>query len=160
PFLDPVAKGDPVPCEPELRRIVVRGDERTGGQRLAAELRHREAVTGRELDLTLNRLPHRRSVSRLSVRRCLRSVNVRAASVKISLTPRTSEFYELFARAGENALDVARLVERRFHEHPNSGVTQEQVKAAETAGDQITHDLIQLLNTQYLTPFDREDIYQ
>ena len=80
--------------------------------------------------------------------------------MKISLTPRTSEFYELFARAGENALDVARLVERRFHEHPNSGVTQEQVKAAETAGDQITRDLIQLLNTQYLTPFDREDIYQ
>ncbi len=83
-----------------------------------------------------------------------------AAAVKISLTPRTSEFYDLFARAGEHALVVARLVERRFHEHPNSGVTQEQVKAAETAGDQITHDLIQLLNTQYLTPFDREDIYQ
>jgi uncharacterized protein Yka (UPF0111/DUF47 family) len=85
---------------------------------------------------------------------------VPAAAVKISLTPRTSEFYDLFARAGEHALVVARLVERRFHEHPNSGVTQEQVKAAETAGDQITHDLIQLLNTQYLTPFDREDIYQ
>jgi predicted phosphate transport protein (TIGR00153 family) len=66
----------------------------------------------------------------------------------------------LFAKAGENALDVARLVERRFREHPNSGVTQEQVKAAETAGDTITRDLITLLNTQYLTPFDREDIYQ
>jgi uncharacterized protein len=79
--------------------------------------------------------------------------------VKISLTPRTTEFYELFARAGENALEVARLVERRFREHPNSGVTQEQVKAAETAGDVITREIIQLMNTQYLTPFDREDIY-
>jgi uncharacterized protein len=79
--------------------------------------------------------------------------------VKISLTPRTSEFYVLFAQAGENALEVARLVERRFREHPNSGVTQEQVKAVETAGDTITRDLIQLLNTQYLTPFDRDDIY-
>ncbi len=66
----------------------------------------------------------------------------------------------LFARAGENALEVARLVERRFREHPNSGVTQEEVKTAETAGDVITRDLIVLLNTQYLTPFDREDIYQ
>ena len=79
--------------------------------------------------------------------------------MRISLTPRTSEFYALFARDGENALEVARLVERRFREHPNSGVTQEQVKSAETLGDTITHDLIQLLNTQYLTPFDREDIY-
>ena len=79
--------------------------------------------------------------------------------MRISLTPRTSEFFVLFARDGENALEVARLVERRFKEHPNSGVTQEQVKSAETLGDTITHDLIQLLNTQYLTPFDREDIY-
>jgi uncharacterized protein len=80
--------------------------------------------------------------------------------MKISLTPRTTEFFVLFASAGENALEVAHLVERRFREHPNSGVTQEQVKAAETAGDVITRDLIVLLNTQYLTPFDREDIYQ
>jgi hypothetical protein len=80
--------------------------------------------------------------------------------MKISLTPKTTEFFVLFAHAGENALEVARLVELRFREHPNSGVTQEQVKAAETAGDVITRDLITLLNTQYLTPFDREDIYQ
>jgi predicted phosphate transport protein (TIGR00153 family) len=79
--------------------------------------------------------------------------------VRLSLTPRTSEFFVLFARAGANALEVARLVERRFREHPNSGITQEQVKAEETEGDGITRELIQLLNTQYLTPFDRDDIY-
>lgn len=80
--------------------------------------------------------------------------------MKIRLTPRTTEFFKHFARAGENALHVARLVERRFREHPNSGVTQEQVKAEETEGDHITRDLITLLNTQYITPFDREDIFQ
>jgi predicted phosphate transport protein (TIGR00153 family) len=79
--------------------------------------------------------------------------------MRISLTPRTTEFFTLFAKAGENALGVARLVERRFREHPNSGVTQEQVKAVENAGDDLTRELITLLNTQYLTPFDREDIY-
>jgi len=84
---------------------------------------------------------------------------VPSPDVKISLTPRTSEFYELFSRAGENALVVARLVERRFREHPNSGVTQDEIKAAETQGDSVTRDLIRLLNTQYLTPFDRDDIY-
>ncbi|HET9461723.1 MAG TPA: DUF47 family protein [Gaiellaceae bacterium] len=80
--------------------------------------------------------------------------------MRISLTPRTSEFYVLFAKAGENALETARLVERRFREYPSSGVTQEQIKAVETAGDGLTRDLINLLNTQYITPFDREDIYQ
>jgi uncharacterized protein len=80
--------------------------------------------------------------------------------MRISLSPRTTEFFTLFAKDGENALETARLVERRFREHPTSGVTQEQVKAVETAGDGITRDLITLLNTQYITPFDREDIYQ
>jgi uncharacterized protein Yka (UPF0111/DUF47 family) len=79
--------------------------------------------------------------------------------MRLSLVPRTSEFYDLFARAGANALEVARLAERRFHEWPSSSVSQEDVKAAETAGDRLTHDIIQLLNTQYVTPFDREDIY-
>ena len=78
----------------------------------------------------------------------------------LRLIPRTDEFFALFAQSGENALEVARLVDRRFAEHPSSGVTQEQVKAAETAGDRVTHDLILLLNTQYLTPFDRDDIYK
>jgi uncharacterized protein Yka (UPF0111/DUF47 family) len=80
--------------------------------------------------------------------------------MRISLTPKTTEFFSLFAYAGENALEVAHLVERRFRGHPNSGVTQEQVKSSETVGDAITRDLITLLNTQYLTPFDRDDIYQ
>src|SRR5919197_5275559 len=80
--------------------------------------------------------------------------------MRISLTPRTSEFFTLFGKAGENALEVSRLVERRFREHPSSGVTQEQVKLEETRGDEITRDLITLLNTQYITPFDRDDIFQ
>ncbi len=80
--------------------------------------------------------------------------------MRLSLVPRTNEFFDLFRRAGENALEAARLAERRFREWPNASVTQEDVKAVETAGDAITRDLIQLLNTQYITPFDREDIYQ
>jgi uncharacterized protein len=80
--------------------------------------------------------------------------------VRLSLVPRPTEFYELFSQAGANALVCARQAQTRFSEYPNSSVTQADVKATETAGDQITRDLIQLLNTQYVTPFDREDIYE
>ena len=79
--------------------------------------------------------------------------------MKLSLVPRTSEFYDLFSRAGANALEAARLIERRFREYPNASVSQADVKAVEHEGDTITRELIQLLNTQYITPFDREDIY-
>lgn len=80
--------------------------------------------------------------------------------MRLRLTPRTTEFYDLFTKAGENALQAARYAEIRFREFPNSSITQADVKAIETNGDQITHDLINLLNTQYMTPFDREDIYE
>ena len=80
--------------------------------------------------------------------------------MRLSLVPRPTEFYDLFARAGENALEAARSAEIRFREYPNSSVTQADVKAIETAGDQLTLELMTLLNTQYVTPFDREDIYE
>ncbi|MBD0290712.1 MAG: DUF47 family protein [Thermoleophilia bacterium] len=80
--------------------------------------------------------------------------------MRLALVPRTTAFYELFAEAGANALAAARKAEERFREYPNATVTQADVKEAEHAGDRITHDIIQLLNTQYVTPFDREDIYQ
>jgi uncharacterized protein len=80
--------------------------------------------------------------------------------MRLALVPRPTEFYDLFTQAGENALEAARKAEDRFRDFPNSAVTQADIKAIEHAGDRITHDIIQLLNTQYVTPFDREDIYQ
>jgi predicted phosphate transport protein (TIGR00153 family) len=77
--------------------------------------------------------------------------------MRFALVPRQSEFYDLFAAAGENALAAARVVEQRFQnqsEHP-----QDELKELEHTGDRLTGELIGLLNTQYVTPFDREDIY-
>ena len=48
--------------------------------------------------------------------------------------PPSDAFYDLFARAGENALEAARSAETRFREYPYSSVTQADVKAIETAG--------------------------
>ncbi len=79
--------------------------------------------------------------------------------MKLSLVPRTHEFYDLFARAGANALEAARQAEIRFRDFPNSTVTHARIKEIEREGDTITRDLIRLLNTQFVTPFDREDIY-
>ena len=80
--------------------------------------------------------------------------------MRLALVPRTTEFYDLFTRAGQNALEAARLVERRFGEFPEDTVRQSDVKALETAGDDLTREILELLNTQYITPFDREDIYE
>ena len=80
--------------------------------------------------------------------------------MRLTLVPRTREFYDLFAEAGANALQVARSAEIRFREFPDSSVTQDEIKALEHEGDRVTRELVQLLNTQYVTPFDREDILE
>ena len=75
--------------------------------------------------------------------------------MRISPSPKTTEFFTLFGRAGENALEVARLVERplpgasELGGHPGAGEKEE------TEGDTLARDLVTLLNTQYVTPFDR-----
>jgi uncharacterized protein len=79
--------------------------------------------------------------------------------VRLAFTPKTTEFYVLFSRAGENVLEVARLAERRFAQVPESEVRQREIKQLEHEGDRITREIVELLNTQYITPFDREDIY-
>jgi len=80
--------------------------------------------------------------------------------MKLSLVPRTTEFYDLFTAAGENALATARKAEERFGTFPERVVHQQEVKELENRGDDLTRQIIELLNTQYITPFDREDIYE
>ena len=80
--------------------------------------------------------------------------------MRLALVTRANEFYDLFARAGVNALAAARLAEIRFREHPSASVPQEVMKELEHEGDRLTRRTIELLNTRYVTPFDREDIYQ
>jgi uncharacterized protein len=79
--------------------------------------------------------------------------------MRLALVPRTGEFYDLFAAAGRNAHEAARLAEIRFRETPDPSVPQARVKELERDGDRITAAVFELLNTQYVTPFDREDIY-
>ena len=80
--------------------------------------------------------------------------------MRLAFVPKTTEFYDLFTRAGENLLATASLAEQRFREFPETSVEHGQVKELENRGDELTRELLVLLNTQYITPFDREDIYE
>ena len=77
--------------------------------------------------------------------------------VKLSILPKSTRFYDMFAEAGANVVAAARLIERRFA-NP-SEIPHAEIKALEHVGDDLTGQIITLLNTQYVTPFDREDIF-
>jgi predicted phosphate transport protein (TIGR00153 family) len=78
----------------------------------------------------------------------------------ISLIPRDRAFFDLFVEAGENTLRAARLLQEMLDTWPDdpSGLARDILKA-EQKGDRITHDIVQRLNTTFITPMDREDIY-
>jgi uncharacterized protein len=79
--------------------------------------------------------------------------------VRLSLLPRDRTFFDLFIEAGENTLKASRLLDQMMATWPDSGDLSKQVVDAEHEGDRITHAIVQRLNSTFVTPIDREDIY-
>ena len=81
--------------------------------------------------------------------------------VRISLVPQRREFYDLYNRAAENNVAVARLLVRLLEGFPNDRDTlARDIKDAEHEGDRLTHEVVDLLNRTFVTPFDRDDMYR
>jgi predicted phosphate transport protein (TIGR00153 family) len=78
---------------------------------------------------------------------------------RLSLLPRDRTFFDLFIEAGQNTLDAARLLDQTMGAWPDAGELPRQIVDAEHKGDQITHNIIKRLNSTFVTPIDREDIY-
>jgi uncharacterized protein len=73
--------------------------------------------------------------------------------------PKEREFFDLFEEAGANILRAGDLLERMLQQWPDHGEIARDVLVCEHEGDRITHDIIQRLNSTFVTPIDREDIY-
>src|SRR5689334_23918373 len=46
-----------------------------------------------------------------------------------------------------------------MHTWPESGALSREIVIAEHEGDRITHEIVKRLNSTFVTPMDREDIY-
>jgi predicted phosphate transport protein (TIGR00153 family) len=73
--------------------------------------------------------------------------------------PKEREFFDLFEEAGQNIVRATELLERMLDRWPDHGELARDVVVCEQEGDRITHDIIQRLNSTFVTPIDREDIY-
>ena len=78
---------------------------------------------------------------------------------RFSLLPRDRAFFDLFIEAGKNTVNAARLLDRMMNQWPEDGGLSRQIVEAENEGDRITHEIVKRLNTTFVTPIDREDIY-
>ena len=73
--------------------------------------------------------------------------------------PKERGFFDLFDEAGANILRATELLERMLQQWPDHGELARDVVVCEQEGDRITHDIVQALNSTFVTPIDREDIY-
>jgi len=78
---------------------------------------------------------------------------------RLSLLPRDRTFFDLFIEAGKNTVRTAKLLDQMMGVWPDAEGMAQQVIEAEHDGDRITHEIVQRLNTTFVTPLDREDIY-
>ena len=77
------------------------------------------------------------------------------------IAPRDREFFDLFEEAGGNILRAADLLDRMLRSFPEHGQDlARDILICEQEGDRITHDIIRRLNETFVTPIDREDIYE
>jgi predicted phosphate transport protein (TIGR00153 family) len=74
--------------------------------------------------------------------------------------PKEEDFFELFERAAANAHEGAVQLLEFVEKFDNIVERAKRIKDIEHACDQITHDVIDRLNSTFITPMDRQDIHE
>jgi uncharacterized protein len=92
------------------------------------------------------------------LRRSVAAVKMHA--VRFKIIPSDEGFHDLFQAAGRNNQRASSLLNDVFNNYANRESYREQIRQAEHEGDEITHQIMRRINTTFVTPFDREDIYR
>ena len=80
------------------------------------------------------------------------------ASIGQLLRGSDNEFFDLFERAGANAVRAAELLDEMLAGFPESKILARDILVCEQDGDQLTHEIIRKINQSFVTPIDRTDI--
>jgi len=76
------------------------------------------------------------------------------------LTPQKRQFFDLFTQASANAREIARTLVELLEAWPDDRGKLADIRELEHEGDRLTHEVIDLLNRTFVTPFDRDDMYR
>jgi uncharacterized protein len=79
--------------------------------------------------------------------------------VKLKISNRAEAFFELFIESAENLRTAAELLQDLIADFRDVELKAQRIADREHEGDEVTHAIIRRLNTTFVTPMDREDIY-
>jgi uncharacterized protein len=80
--------------------------------------------------------------------------------VRLRLTPRDTSFYDHFTAAANNLVEGAGLLRQLVGDGSDRPLLAKRLRDVEHRSDEITHTIMRQLNSTFVTPFDREDIYR
>ena len=80
-------------------------------------------------------------------------------AVRLRLFPREEAYFDLFERAGANAAEAARVLVEMMESFGEAKARAERLTELEHEGDDLVREVVRRLNSSFVTPFDREDIY-
>jgi len=84
----------------------------------------------------------------------------RSLLMRFRLTPKDTSFYALFARSAEHLVEGSKELTRLLGvEHSEREAAAARMRDIEHAADESTHAIMRKVNSSFITPFDREDIY-
>ena len=75
------------------------------------------------------------------------------------LIPREEQFFDLFERQATTITESALRLREMVFDFSGAPEKAAAIKELEHAGDVLTHDVVRKINTTFVTPFDREDVY-
>ena len=78
----------------------------------------------------------------------------------LRLTPQKRQFFDLLTQASANARELARTLVDLLEMWPEERGKLADIRELEHEGDRLTHEIIDLLNRTFVTPFDRDDMYR
>ena len=73
--------------------------------------------------------------------------------------PKEVKFFDLFDKQAENLLEGAQLLNKIINTPEINRDNVDKMHAIEHRGDEINHNILNMLNEIFITPFDREDIF-
>jgi uncharacterized protein Yka (UPF0111/DUF47 family) len=79
--------------------------------------------------------------------------------MKLKVSARADEFFDLFAQSATNLRTAAEQLKDLIEDYSDIEEKAQRIRDREHEGDEITHEIIRRLNTSFITPMDREDIY-
>jgi uncharacterized protein Yka (UPF0111/DUF47 family) len=80
--------------------------------------------------------------------------------VPFQVIPRELAFFDLFDRAAGGVLRAVVDLAILLDDLPNAERHAQRIRDLEHEGDDLTHQIIALVNTTFVTPFDRKDMHR